>query len=65
MSTFFVVLDKLERLEEKYGMIVSIVGVALILIVIALVCVGCYALIAAGGDTIDWSLRIFFDIKLY
>ena len=58
-------MDKLETIERKYGMIGTAIGIALILIILAGIIAGIYALVVTGSHAIDWVLREFFGIKLF
>lgn len=58
-------LDRLEKLEKEYGMIGTVIGVALILLVLALMIFGIKIVLTVGFETLDSILRKFFDIKLF
>lgn len=58
-------MDKLESIERKYGMIGTAIGIALIIIILAGIIAGVYALVVTGSHAIDWVLREFFGIKLF
>lgn len=58
-------MDKLETIERKYGMIGTAIGIALIIIILAGIIAGIYALVVTGSHAIDWVLREFFGIKLF
>ena len=58
-------LDILEMIERKYGIVGTIFGVALIILITVLAIVAINAIIQVYIETLNALLIKFFDIKLY
>ena len=58
-------LDKMVKLEEKNGMLGTVIGCIIIAAAIIGMFFGIKLVIETGFVIIEWALNTFFDISLY